>query len=380
MVFFKITQQELQKFIKSFKNKVILFLVLLLVSLFQIYVVNLERTYYDKQALEYNAERDRSTSAYRQSLSTLEIMEEDTRTTDKEKEQMTLQAEYFRRKATMARTLNHYYTQGDSMNLSHYRTNQNNYYTLLLNGKKNNLEHFKIPEEELKNQIELNAYILNHSLEIPINPYKTTAVNHLYLTVSSPLKWGVLLLILISILDIFLDELRGHSYKLLYSQPLKRMSIFSSKILISILTLLIYIALAISLAWLWGFLLGETGDWQMPMSITENGDVLTIGNHIITHLLILLTLSFSLMAAMVICGVFFQETTSSCALFILLILSGIFFGRNLSDFSMWYPYAYVLPALVSSGKIHIGLVSNLIIGTLLFYFATLTFNQKDLTH
>lgn len=133
----------------------------------------------------------------------------------------------------------------------------------LLELKKNSINEFERELFRFK-------FLQENNIDYSINPHTNTGIN----SISKMLQNNIILIIFVimsfMMVDVFLSEVEDGSYKLLYTQPYKRKSIFFGKI-ISVFLILTSLFIAIlAIQFLLGTISNGIGDINSPYVTIEN--------------------------------------------------------------------------------------------------------------
>lgn len=250
--------------------------------------------------------------------------------------------------------------------------------------------------EDINKKTYINKYILENEIQPVINPYTMTGANLLVMFLEG--NNLIILIFLIGMLaaDIYLSEIEEGSYKLFYTQPVKRRQIYIGKLTTIIVISLLLMILGITLNFIAVNIIFEVGDINYPFVtmgsiriISFNGGygeyiILPLWKYFIMGLILLLPIIFFTIALIMFISIFTDSSTRTLGFSIILLGLAFTFNNFVSKESiinLIYPYSYLFVKdvieLNNRSNYLFGFLLNLLLSTGLFVLSYFKFVSKD---
>lgn len=392
---------EISKISKSTKNKVLLVCMFLSILGGVVYFQAEEKAFAANEYSFYSALLSKSTSSLKQCTAVIEGVESG-KITAAETYDLTVQMQtFFQGEVPLVKTLAYYNDDLEKVKTSHYRIKQNEYFNYLITAFQSGLlddEDFNnrgLERGELKAIIHRNNYILDHDLNIDINPYSLSGVNMVYMLIKSPIMIIIIVLLVFMIADLYFEELRKGSYKVVYSQSIKRSTLVFSKVFATMTMVAFTLAFTGMVAYLLGFLLGGHGQWTLPVSTVERINtfsltdptllIITSGEYILKSLLLLFATIVLLSLVILFVSMMSNQIATCNGVLIFLLALSFFLAKGMGNSLKWtvfYPFKYLFVAEVMAGnqqsQYYFGLSTSVILSLFLVVTMVVYFNKKDL--
>lgn len=250
--------------------------------------------------------------------------------------------------------------------------------------------------EEARYYLYKYDYFLNNNILLKENKYQPSGVNSINLLFRDSNILILVIIIALLSMDIFLAPVLEGSYKIEYTYPLERKSIFIAK-LISILLISFGIIIVLSLlSFIINSMIFGIGDFYYPQVVSGNINKLTLkaneGNFTVISLSHKIVLGFVMIIALTIFTVAFiiflsiftdsiGKTLRITMVFILAAFTFHVIAGKESLVNLWYPYMYCYYDNVISGFYRsnylFGLVMNISLGILFIFISYFKFTGKD---
>lgn len=252
--------------------------------------------------------------------------------------------------------------------------------------------------DDLKQDLELAEYWNTYKDEVVLNPYTVTGVSGLRVFFSYENLFILTIFIIFIVLDVFLIESLGGTYKLIMTLPKSRWSIYVSKVLTMIIVAVILLTGAILLRFSISVIIGGLGNWADPVVSRESLYGLSIigkkaepiiissSEYILKGFILLNSVMYSFVLMLTMVAVFTDKVDQTLFIVLSILLLTFILGtlvQKTSSVHMWYPYMGLFISdviqVTKQSNFMISNVLNLILGTVSFLIGGLYFNQKDFT-
>lgn len=126
-------------------------------------------------------------------------------------------------------------------------------------------------QEKMTEYIALNEEFLNRNIAPEDEHFSIALPNFLFQIIEIWIHGGALLLVLVIIGDLLSAEFDTHSIKLLFTQPMKKTSIITSKLITALIAYMMMLFIVILTAIAVSFLFGEKGSLSYPLLRVQGG-------------------------------------------------------------------------------------------------------------
>lgn len=207
---------------------------------------------------------------------------------------------------------------------------------------------YLLTDNEIRHSLALNQKLLDESIKPEHENYSLAMPNFMRQVVDLYISLGAIIIMILLIGEMLSAEFETHSINLLFTQPLKRTRIITSKFWSAIIIYLFTTGILLGAVAIIGSILGEKGTFDYPVVIEGNNgmEYLTISEYM-TQTLIILTVTIVMVIALyLLYSLLLKHTLST--LFVLLgtLLAGYGLTWVVSwVFFAWFnPFQYLLPA------------------------------------
>ena len=247
---------------------------------------------------------------------------------------------------TMVNTLNQL---RDSIGKEDWRqtvTIENNYLMQLKTYKELGGE-FTVSTQEMDNKLALNQKLLDENIPPEHETYSKALPNFMKQVVDIYITFGAIIILLFLIGNILSSEFKNRSIQFLYTQPIKKTSIVSSKLWSALIVYIVLTFIAFTTVCIIGLIFGETGSFYYPIVIEQHNTFtfITITEYMlyamaVTSATIFLMLALSLLVSLVV-----KRTVASMIVLIGILVGGyaLFTYINQPDIAWYNPFQYVIP-------------------------------------
>src|SRR5690625_3364156 len=194
--------------------------------------------------------------------------------------------------------------------------------------------------EEIEQAIALNEKLLEENIKPEHDTFSKALPNFLKIVMDVFINFGAIIMIILFIGDVFSSEYENRSVNLLFTQPLNKTHLVTSKFISSIF-IYIFLTLSVIIATtMVGLLFGSDGTFEYPILIEINDgyEFMTIREYIsqgiiMASAIVLMTISLSMLL-----GILFKHTLTT-----LLVLLGILLGGYVMILIPWDPIFWINP-------------------------------------
>ncbi|MBM7562732.1 ABC transporter permease [Fusibacter tunisiensis] len=252
--------------------------------------------------------------------------------------------------------------------------------------------------DDLKQDLALAEYWNTYKDEVVLNPYTVTGVSGLRAFFSYENLFILTIFIIFIVLDVFLIESSGGTYKLIMTLPKSRLSIYVSKVLTMIIASVILLTGAILLRFSISVIIGGLGNWADPVVSRESLYGLSIigkkaepiiissSEYILKGFILLNSVMYSFIFMLTMVAVLTDKVDQTLFIVFSVLLLTFILGTLLQKTSpvhMWYPFMglFVSDVIQVTKQTNFILcnVLNLILGAVSLLIGGFYFKQKDFT-
>lgn len=378
---FKIMKLEWVKFAESRKNRLI-FILMFLFLLGSVFYNQIEYDrYFETQEKSMIEQRNKANASLRIIQMFIERVKE-----YKENPNEILFLENEEKSSLLLEYAYKDFKVEDSMNILELK---NRKYENIIFGEENGFVKAKILKARgqtpiiLKRYITQNDYIIDNEIKPIINPYDLNGVNFLFLLLKGYTPIILVIFTVLLSMDIFSSEMEEGSYKVYYTQPFSRRSIYWAKILSGSLFSLGALAILISLFFVVISLTKGLGAYYYPEAIASTKALLSFTsniNHlgdfkivsramfIILGYLLMLIVSLTSMMLAVFISILSKSTTKTLGVFTSIILANFvmnIFLKETSLFMFYFPLTYINIERVIYGELNSSYLLGITMSTLI---------------
>lgn len=251
---------------------------------------------------------------------------------------------------------------------------ENEYYSIAKEYKEKGGEH-TITFQEISHSLALNEKLLDSDIPPEHETYSRAFPNFIKQVVDLFVNLGVIIIFLLLIGEIMSSEFENRTINLLFTQPLKRTQIITSKFFSSIILYVITTLFLLVVTAIIGYVFGYQGTFNYPilMEVNQSIEFLTVAEYIQIALTVVSISVIMVVSLCLLYSLFFKHTLAT----LFSILVTLLLGYGLTTFITWGPFAwfnpfqYLLPEeiiLFQNGRVWYQGIPIMIILTLVFYF------------
>lgn len=250
---------------------------------------------------------------------------------------------------------------------------ENQYLNRLIEYKETEGEH-PLTFREIHHMIALNEKLIAENIPPEHETFSIALPNFMKQLVDLYVNLGAVLIVVLLVGDILASEFENRSANLLFTQPLKRTHIITSKFLSSIIVYLLTTFVMFIAAYFIGLFFGEKGTFEYPLIAEKNEVVgfMTISEYMTLSLLVTTVTVVLIISLCLLFSLLFKNILPTLfALLVILVL-----GYFLTVFVSWNPLAwfnpfqYLLPEeiiLFQNGNVWYQGIPIIIVLTLVLY-------------
>lgn len=380
---YRLIQLEWIKFIESRKNRMILLIMILYIIGIVFYNQYQYRHYFSNVEKSMTAERNKASSY----LNIIQLLKKnDANYKENPDELLFLNTEI--KKSLL---LEYFFKDLNLEDWKYVLQTENQKFSNLIWGEENKFIKGTILNARgqnplfMKSKIIQNQYLIDNNIVPYINPYEINGINFLLLLLNRHTPLILIILAVLLSIDIFSGEMEEGTYKLYFTQPYSRKTIYWSKIfsilffsigIIAVLIILFFIIICV----IFGF-----GEPTYPQVIATSQVLLSFRNNInllgnfqvvssIKFIALGYVLLFFISSMILISSIFlsivFKSTTKSIGVFTYIILIAFVFNMYVEDKSLlrfYSIFSYVRIEEVIKGQIN----TSYIIGITITMFSSI---------
>lgn len=202
-------------------------------------------------------------------------------------------------------------------------------------------------QEKMTEYMALNEELLNRNIAPEDERFSIALPNFLFQMIEIWIHGGALLLVLVIIGDLLSAEFDTHSIKLLFTQPIKKTSIITSKLITALIAYMTMLFLVILTAIAVSFLFGEKGSLSYPLIRIQDGsfEFISIASYMAKGLIVTTTFMLFMIALILTYSILAKNSLLTLGLVMITALLG--YGMTmlpiLKGFLWANPFIYLWP-------------------------------------
>ncbi|GIO27288.1 ABC transporter permease [Ornithinibacillus bavariensis] len=250
---------------------------------------------------------------------------------------------------------------------------QNEYYSTAKEYKEKGGDH-SLTFQEISYSLALNEKLLDSNIPPEHEVYSRAFPNFIKQVVDLFISFGAILIVLLLVGEIMSSEFENRSINLLFTQPLNRTHIISSKFWSSIIIYVITIGYLLVVTSIIGYVFGYKGSFNYPIVIEVNQriELLTISEYMQLAISMVSVSILMIISLCLLLSLFFKHTlaTLSGVLGILLAGYGLTTIASWNPLAWFNPFQYLLPGesiQFQNGRVWWQGVPAILVLTAIFY-------------
>ncbi len=253
--------------------------------------------------------------------------------------------------------------------------------------------------EELSAQESYTRFLDTYDNDLILNPYEVNSANLSMKFLTGPNLMILTCLVVFSVFDIYLINLKDGSYKILYTLSENRRKVVFLKIIVGIIVGITAIIMSFGVINLIGYMVGGLGNWHYPImtkgypitvfSTSKTYEILPLVQVVFLSLALYLVILTSLMAFTIFISLLANSSSTTISVFFSLIFITVIIHITQSPnslISLIYPYSFLIIESVWSVKTQLnlwyGFISSagiLISSLILIWYKILYMDLVDLS-
>ncbi|WP_010094071.1 ABC transporter permease [Ornithinibacillus scapharcae] len=223
---------------------------------------------------------------------------------------------------------------------------ENEFLTIILEYKEAKGDH-PLTYQEINHKLALNQELLAQNIPPEHETYSLALPNFMKQVVDLFVNYGAILLVLLLIGETMSSEFESRSINLLFTQPLKRTDIITSKFSSSIILYILTTLIMIVANYLIGLIFGDKGQFHYPILMEKDTEInfMTLTEYITIALIVVSLTMLFVIALTILYSLFIKNTLATT--FAVLVTLVIGYGINTLitwDPILWInPFQYLLP-------------------------------------
>lgn len=222
--------------------------------------------------------------------------------------------------------------------------------------------------EELSAQESYTRFLDTYDNDLILNPYEVNSANLSMKFLTGPNLMILTCLVVFSVFDIYLTNMKDGSYKILYTLSENRRKVVFSKIIVGIIVGTTAIILSFGVVNLIGYMVGGLGNWHYPImtkgypitvfSTSKTYEILPLVQVVFVSLALYLVILTSLMAFTIFISLLANSSSTTISVFFSLIFITVIIHITQSPnslISLIYPYSFLIIESVWSVKTQLNL-------------------------
>ncbi|SHF71098.1 ABC transporter permease [Ornithinibacillus halophilus] len=217
---------------------------------------------------------------------------------------------------------------------------KNEYLNRVIEYKEAEGEH-PLTFREINHQLALNQKLIDENIPPENETYSIALPNFMKQIVDLFIYFGAIIIVLLLIGEIMSSEFENRSVNLLFTQPLKRTHIITSKFFGSIILYMLTTAIMLASVFLIGTIFGEKGTFDYPLIMERNHEIqfMSISEYIILGITVISVTILLIISLCLLYSLLFKNTLPT----LFAVLATLLAGYALTAFITWNPLAWFNP-------------------------------------
>lgn len=237
--------------------------------------------------------------------------------------------------------------------------------------------------EEIDRTLALNEKLLEENIKPEHATFSRSLPNFLKIVMDVFINFGAIIIIILFIGDLVSSEYENRSVNLLFTQPLNKARIVTSKFISAIFVYIFLTCTLLAAGTIVGHLFGEHGTFEYPILVEiKNGfQFMTIQDYLSQGLLIVSAVVLMVISLSILFGILFKHTLTSLLVLLGTLLGGYLFILIPWDLIFWLnPFQYVFAEEMIVNQVssvwYQGIPAVLLL-TIICYVASLQFMKSS---
>lgn len=250
---------------------------------------------------------------------------------------------------------------------------ENEYYATAKEYKEKGGDH-SLTFQEISHALALNEKLLLSDIPPEHETYSRAFPNFIKQVMDLFITIGAIMIILLVVVEMMSSEFENRSINLLFTQPLERTHIITSKFWSSIILYLITTVFLFVVTSIIGYVFGYQGTFNYPiiMEVNHSLEFLTIAEYIQIGIIVVSVSVLMIISLCLLFSLFFKHTLATFfgVIVTLLIGYGVTAMVSWSAFAWFNPFQYLLPEesiLFQNGRVWYQGIPIIMVLTIVFY-------------
>lgn len=214
------------------------------------------------------------------------------------------------------------------------------YYSIAEEYKQKGGDHL-LTYQEISHTLALNEKLQESSIPPEHEEYSRALPNFIKQVMDLFISLGAIIIILLLVGEIMSSEFENRSINLLFTQPLKRTHIITSKLLASIILYVLTTIFLFVVTLIIGYVFGYRGffDYPIVIEVQQQIETLTITEYLQMSITLISVCIFLIISLCLLFSLFFKHTLVT----LFSILGALLIGYVLTEFVSWAPLVWINP-------------------------------------
>ncbi|SHH90030.1 ABC transporter permease [Virgibacillus chiguensis] len=198
---------------------------------------------------------------------------------------------------------------------------------------------------DIEQRIATNEKLITDDIKPQHPTFSVAMPNFLKLLTSLLFQFGAILFVIVITGDILSSEYEQRSIQLLFTQPINKKNIITSKYLVSLFVYIAMLFIFFATAILVNVLFGKKGTFQYPVLIENNGDIefISIADYLFQGIIVTSATVFMVIILSMFLGLILKHTLKTVIVLTIILFIGYSLTWVSSNFLLWFhPFQYVL--------------------------------------
>lgn len=200
---------------------------------------------------------------------------------------------------------------------------------------------YRVTYEEISYSLALNEKLLEENIPPEHDTFSLAMPNFMKVIVNFYITFGAFIIIIILIGEMMSGEFETNSINLLFTQPMKRTDIITSKFFSAIIIYVLTTVIILVATALIGGIFGENGTFNYPMVIQKNNSLvyITIAEYMTQSIVVVSVTVLLIIVLYLLYSLLFKHTLGT----LFVMLATLLGGYGLTWFIPWSGFAWINP-------------------------------------
>lgn len=203
-----------------------------------------------------------------------------------------------------------------------------------------------LPPDEMEHSMALNQKLMDEDIKPQHDSYSLALPNFMKQVIDLFISFGAIVIVVLVIGDKLSAEYENRTINLLFTQPLHKQRIITSKFISAFAIYIVITVILIAAAALVGWIFGEPGTFAYPLTAEINHAIyyMTIGEYIVLALILVSATILLIISLYMFFSLLFKQTLPTLFVLLITIVGGYAITAFIPlDFLYWInPFQYVI--------------------------------------